>query len=263
MMHALCALISCLPLPQDIDRGPTVNHYTVRASSAEEQDGIIPLDLSLRVENPPRSRAVFQIPVWTPGSYRYRDFPDDVHHVRAVGADGSELEVLRLNRHSYEVVHGDQSEVTLHYRIALEEGDRFMLPGDERRCITYEGPAVYMYEASSKDAPCHVTFELPEGWSQASGLVTREDGSCFAQDYDFLADCPVKIGVFQTFEFESHGVPIEVVVDGPGDVEFDEETWLANIKKITDCQGEIFGGFPFDRYTFLYTASPFGGGGGL
>ena len=88
-------------------------------------------------------------------------------------------------------------------------------------------------------------------------------GLFFAQSYDFLADCPTKLGRFQKFGFESHGVPIDVVVDGPGDVEFDHEAWLANIKKITDTQGEIFGGFPFDRYTFLYTASPNGGGGGL
>jgi predicted metalloprotease with PDZ domain len=206
---------------------------------------------------------VFQLPVWTPGSYRLRDFPQRVRDVRAALPGGEELPVTQLDGHTWEVRHGDQPSLELRYRVELADDDRFMMRGELRRCITYEGPQVYMYLRGHVDAPCAVRFELPDGWSVGSGLVDAGNGEYFAQDYDFLADCPVKLGVFQRFGFASHGVPIDVIVDGPGDVEFDHAAWLSNLKKITDAQGEIFGGFPFDRYAFLFTASPRGGGGGL
>lgn len=264
MISTLCTLLTLLPAPQkDIAPGPLSAHYTVSAVDAVGDGDTIPIRVEIRVEHPPRPRIVFQIPVWTPGSYRLRDFPERIHEVRAVSASGSELPVDRLHRNTWQVVHGGQSTVRLSYRVDLTPSDRFMMREDDRRCLTYEGPGVYMYVRGHKDRPCHVRFDLPKGWSVASGLVDRGGGLYFAQDYDFLADCPVKMGEFFRYGFESHGVPIDVVVDASEDLEFEHEEWIANIQKITDVQGEIFGGFPFDRYTFLYTVSRGGGGGGL
>ena len=214
---------------------------------------------------PMRPRAVFDLPVWTPGSYRLRDFRDHVRDVRATAPAGAELAVTRLDADSWEVAHGRQEEITFAYRILLGENDRFMLRGDERRCLTYEGPQVYVLLRDHVARPCTVRFDLPNGWEVGSGLVRgADDRTFFAQDYDFLADCPVKLGVFQEWSFRAAGgARVDVVVDGPGEVEFDADPWVENIRRIVAVQGEMFGGFPFDRYAFLFTAQPgrgFGGG---
>lgn len=259
----VCAAVFFPSVRPQVATGQTEVHYTVRAHDAMGSDKRIPVSVSMRIVNPPR-RAVLELPVWTPGSYRLRDFPDRVSNVLATDAhsDREPLAVERLHRHRWQV-KPRSNELTLSYSIELRENDRFMLRGKRRRCITYEGPAMYMYLRDHKDAPCYVEFDIPDDWDVGCGLDPLGGRRYFAADYDFLADCPVKLGTFQRFTFESHGKPIDVVVDGPGDLEFDSETWVANIKKITDCQGAIFGGFPFDKYTFLYTASPVGGGGGL
>ncbi len=264
IISSICALAFFVAVsPQDIDRGDTRAEYRIMAKDAAGDGERIPLQVEMTIHHPPRPFAVLQIPVWTPGSYRLRDFPEHVHVLGAKDEDGRELEVTQLRVDSWQVATGDSRALTLSYRVDLLPRDRFMMLSPERRCLTYEGPKVYMYLRDRTDIPCHVQFDLPEGWSAASGLVDQGKGRYFAQDYDFLADCPVKIGKFQSFDFESHGKRIDVVLDGLEDLEFDSKAWLANIKKIVDCQGDIFGGFAFDRYTFLYTAAPRGGGGGL
>jgi predicted metalloprotease with PDZ domain len=241
---------------------PTTAHYTVRANGAAATDGEIALVVALRLDAPARDSTVFEVPIWTPGSYRRRDFPERIT-VLGANAGETELQPVRLGRTAWRVDHGTAESVELRYRVALRPTDRFMDPGDKRRCITYEGPAVYLYAHGAEQAPCSVRFELPDGWTVASGLDPRPDGTHFAPDYDTVADCPVKLGVVQRFGFDSHGKRIEVVLDAGTDVDFDSEKWLRGLQGIVDEGAAIFGGLPFSRYVFLFTASSQGGGGGL
>ncbi|MEZ5964369.1 MAG: hypothetical protein R3F56_11030 [Planctomycetota bacterium] len=242
---------------------PLEAHYTVAARDAKGESGVIPLHLTLEVTNPPSTRTVVAIPVWTPGSYRLRPFPQHVHDLVADDGAGNELAVQRLDAQTWQIQHDRVARLRLRYRVDLHDDDRFMLRGDRRRCITYEGPAVYLYLRDHLRVPCYVRFEVPADWRVGSGLPHLEDGRYFAPDYDVLADCPVKLGQFQTFSFESHGQQVDVIVDGPGDVDFDSGAWVGNIEKVVDATGAMFGGLPFRRYAFLFTASPGGGGGGL
>lgn len=236
--------------------------YTVHATGATEVDGVIPLRVTLRIDAPPGDRTVFEIPVWTPGSYRLRDFPERIREVQARVGERT-VPAERLSRTAWQVRHGRTDGVEISYTVAIAPGDRFLDPAKTRRCITYEGPAVYLYARGLERAPCHVRFDLPAGWSQASGLQPQTDGSFLAADYDVLADCPVKLGVFQKFGFQSHGAQVEVILDSVADLEFDSQRWLTGLQAITDEGGAIFGGLPCDRYVFLFTAGARADGGGL
>jgi predicted metalloprotease with PDZ domain len=244
-------------------RLPLALEYTVAADDALGNDGIIPLRVTLTVEHPPEARTVVAIPVWTPGSYRLRPFPERIHDVTADDGGEQAFAVQRIDPQTWQVKHGAVPRLRLRYRVDLHENDRFMLRGTRRRCITYEGPAVYLYLRDHLRAPCFVRFDLPADWQVGSGLAALPDCRRFATDYDVLADCPVKLGQFQQWDFTAHGRRIEVVVDGPGDVEFASAAWIGNIEKVVAAAGDLFGGLPFDRYVFLFTASPGGEGGGL
>ncbi|MBK8101647.1 MAG: M61 family metallopeptidase [Planctomycetes bacterium] len=263
-LTAALALAGAAQLALDSLRAQTAPtaHYTVHATGATEVDGAIPLRVSLRIDAPPGERTVFEIPVWTPGSYRLREFPERIGDVQARVGDRP-VPAERLNRTAWQVRHGKADGVELSYSIAIKAGDRFLDPAKTRRCITYEGPAVYLYARGLERAPCHIRFDLPAGWSPASGLQPQADGSFFAADYDVLADCPVKLGVFQKFSFQSHGAQVEVILDSVSDLEFDSQRWLSGLQAITDEGGAIFGGLPCDRYVFLFTAGARADGGGL
>ncbi len=257
----ICTLFFCTAFPQEQSSQETMSAaYRVRAKAVHAADPKVPIEVDLRIEHPPQGPFVVQMPVWTPGSYRLRDFPDRVYDVQARSTSGKALQVFRLNRHSWEIENTgtstDTTAVTISYRVEIPAKSRGQVRGTQRRTITYEGPGVYMFVRDHLDIPCRVDFDLPKDWQIGTGLKKTGRRSYFAQDYDFLADCPVKLGRFQTYAFESHGKPIDVVVDGPGDIEFDSEAWIANLKRVVDTQGNIFGGFPFERYTFLYSAHP-------
>ncbi|HLQ36731.1 MAG TPA: hypothetical protein VK348_02935 [Planctomycetota bacterium] len=237
-------------------------HYTLHATGTKATLGVIPLTVELRLEHPRADRTVFAIPVWTPGSYRLRDFPERITPLAATAGE-RQLQVERLRDDAWQVQHGAVPELTLRYRVDLHPSDRFMDPGETRRCITYEGPAVYLYVRGQTDLPCRIHFDLPDGWSAASGLEPTPDGGYAAPSYDVLADCPVKLGQFQQFTFTSHDAQIDAVLDCATELQFDAEKWTAGLKAIVDGGGDIFGGLPVRRYVFLYTLSRSGGGGGL
>lgn len=240
----------------------TSAHYTIHAMGAAAEQGVIPLLVVLRIDSPAGERSEFEIPVWTPGSYRLRDFPERVELLSARAGE-RELPVRRLDADSWSVRHGATDAVEVRYRVLLRPDDRFMDPAPARRCITYEGPQVYLYLRGQLGIPCHVRFDLPDGWTAESGLEARADGSHFAPDYDTLADCPVKLGIVQKFAFEALGKQVDVVLDGGMDLQFDHQPWLAGLQAIVEQGGAVFGELPFSRYVFLFTASATGGGGGL
>lgn len=251
----LCITLNAFAGAQDPVR------YTVIATDAGDRNEIR-LEVAVRVESPGGSSTSFWMPVWTPGSYRYRDFPDRVT-VMGARAGEAELPVQQVDRGKWLVEHGTVPAVELRYALRLLPNDRFMDPSHDRRAITFEGPAVYMTVPTRVQSPCTVRFEMPQGWQVASGLRAGEDGLFHAPDYDVLADCPTKLGVFQRFEFTSLGKPVQAVLDCAKDLTFDHERWLAGLAAITDEAGSIFGGHPFDNYVFLFTLSGTGGGGGL
>lgn len=251
----LCIVLTAFARAQD----PI--HYTVTAKDAGDRDAIR-LEVAVRVERPTGTSTPFWMPVWTPGSYRYRDFPDRVT-VQGARAGETELTVEQVDRGKWLVEHGKVDAIEFRYALRLLPNDRFMDPSHDRRAITYEGPAVYMTVPTRVQSPCTVRFDLPEGWQAASGLRAGADGLFHAPDYDVLADCPVKLGVFQRFEFDSLGKPVVAVVDCAEDIQFDHQKWIAGLAAITDEAGSIFGGHPFDHYAFLFTLSRTGGGGGL
>ena len=167
--HALrAASLLLLALPLFAQAGAPLQ-YTVDATGASIAEREFTLDLKVVVPAPVGDSTVFEIPVWTPGSYRLRDFPERITPLRA-GTGNRELGVEKISPTAFEVRHGAVPEVQFSYRVTLRTGDRFLHASKNRRCITYEGPAVYVYVRRMLDKPCSVRFTLPDGWSQASGL---------------------------------------------------------------------------------------------
>ena len=268
MILALSTVLTLAALPQDVLRSARPNtEYTVRATTVDtDASGNIPVEVDLVLHHPDPGPIVLQMPHWTPGSYRLRDFPDRVEVLDAkaeIGDDTLELAVREVHRGRFLLSGVRADRVTVRYRVDLVEADRFMHPGPGREALTYEGPQMYLYRDGAQNQPCVVHFDLPDGWSAASGLRRRNGGGFYADDYDFLADCPVKLGKFRRWEFYVADTPIEVVLDGADDLEFDDAGWIANIQKVVESQTAMFGGLPLDRYTFLFTGSRIGKGGGL
>ncbi len=78
----------------------------------------------------------------------------------------------------------------------------------------YEGPSLFMYVVNHKDAPCRVTFKMPEGWKVATGLAFK-DGVYSARDYDTFIDQPSMLGFFELLEFKEGGAQFQIAACAP------------------------------------------------
>src|ERR1043166_8812776 len=81
---AALALLGAAPLPA---QGQARVLYTIDAKGVSLADAEMTLQVTMRIDAPPGERTVFEVPVWTPGSYRLRDFPERVTPTGARAGD--------------------------------------------------------------------------------------------------------------------------------------------------------------------------------
>jgi predicted metalloprotease with PDZ domain len=191
------------------------------------------------------------MPTWNPGSYRLQPHYRNVRNFTARTTDRAPFR--QLDEMTWRIQAGKR-DVTVEYEVGVPS-DRL-----DKDHYFFEGPSLYMYVVDGKDAPCRVSFKLPEGWKVGTGLDSK-DGWYSARDYDTFIDCPTELGRFALHEFQQDGVRYEIVVHSIGD--YDVQGLIDCCRKIVKSQNAMFGGAPFDRYVFLFHFRKGMGGGGL
>jgi predicted metalloprotease with PDZ domain len=249
-------------------RPPVSLHYTtvVRTDDFETYEVLI------RVRHADGPTARFLLPRWAPGAYRLVAWHEGIDGVGAMDAAGGPLTVMRLGTNTWEVAVGEAEDFTFRYTVAaptpVDENGRPRLNNRHylhTRGGLIDGPRSWMYLEGAEDHRTFMHFDLPPDWRVATGLHPTTDPLVYwAEDYDWLIDCPTMIGSpdnLHIWEFTSWDVPFAVAYDAAGDdIRFDHQAFVASLKRICDCQASIFGGFPFTHFVFLYDN---GGGGGL
>jgi len=195
--------------------------------------------------------AVAALAAWTPGSYLVRDYARFLDRVRV--QDGRrERPLEKLDKQRWQVP-ASKRELTLRYRIYgndltvrtnhLDASHAQIIPA-----------ATFLYLEGQLERPVVVRFEgFPTAWKVASALPSKQ-GAYRAVDFDTLVDSPFELGTFRPRGFKAGGTAFELAFTGPHNG--DEARITAATKRIVQAAGAIFGGFPFQRYLFLFTFTP-------
>jgi predicted metalloprotease with PDZ domain len=195
--------------------------------------------------------AVAAMAAWTPGSYLVRDYARFVDRVRAVrGRREAPLEKLDKQRWRLPATPG---ELTVRYRVYgndltvrtnhLDATHAQIIPA-----------ATFLYLEDQPGRPFEVRFEgFPAGWKVVSALPKKQ-GAFLARDLDTLIDSPFELGTFRSRSFKAGGTTFELAFTGAHNG--DEARITEATEKIVEAAGAIFGGFPFERYLFLFTFTP-------
>jgi len=222
-------------------------------------------------------RLLFAIPVWNPGSYQIRnygkfarDFRASQGHLTDRGNGRIELEGVKAGplslSYTMPATRFAQRSFRRRSRGATKTGAKAPLAS------TYQlsGPRIWTHEVRHVALPIVAEFLVPENWDLATGLRPME-GTAFgrvapgkwrfeAEDYDVFADCPIKLGHFESFGFRVGNAKFEVALAGASPGQGKRQDFLGRVKRISAHFLEMFGGAPFDRYVYLFTVP---GGGGL
>lgn len=199
----------------------------------------------------------FKVPVWTPGSYKVREFSNAFENVTA-----GDKEVTRINKNTWRIATSGASEVKLSYDVYSFTVSVRQSYADENYAFLHGVSAFGYLEGYEKE---QITLSIVPyaGWNNVEVALpqTKAAGYVFTCDnYDLLADSPIALGNFDKTSYVSGKVPHTVVMIGEGN--YDLETIREDFKKISDSQIAMMGDHPSDRYThFVYNVG--NGGGGL
>ena len=221
--------------------------------------------VAMEVAAPAGGSTRVAMPAWAPGSYLIRDFARHVYDLEAEATkDGRALAVERLDKQTWRVDHGGKP-FTVRYRVfAAEPSVRTSHVDDLHASLL--GSSVFLYVVGGLARPATVDVTLPPGWSAHTAL-TAEGGApagvarFSAPDYDALVDSPIELGTPVVRRFSQGGAAFEYVLTGAEGTAIDVERLAADAERVAAAQGELMGGFPFERYVFLMRVSPHGGGG--
>lgn len=199
----------------------------------------------------------FKVPVWTPGSYKVREFSNAFENVSA-----EDLKVSRLNKNTWRIFTNGKNQVNLSYDVYCFTVSVRQSYADEYYAFLH-GVSVFGYLEGYEDENIELTIYPRDNWENVEVSLPKSNKSnniFTCTNYDLLADSPIALGNFDTISYESGNVPHKVVMIGDGN--YDLSQIKEDFKKISDSQVEMMGGHPSEQYVhFIYNVAQ--GGGGL
>jgi predicted metalloprotease with PDZ domain len=201
-------------------------------------------DIAIRFRAPSDDPQL-RLPAWRPGRYLIQDY---AANVREWSAD--ERRVWKDGKSSWRVEAQKGEEVTVHYRYyagVLDAGSSFLDPD----AAYFNGSNLFMLVDGLREEECALTIAAPAEWRVETQLARDSGGSFVARNYDHLIDSPTIAAKEMTrHSFVEGGARFHLVFrDDEG---IDTEQFVPPMREIARVQAELFGGFPFAEYRFLF-----------
>lgn len=207
--------------------------------------------VTLELEGVTESTLRLKMPVWTPGSYLVREFSRNIPRLKAF-ADDEALTVEKKSKNEWEVTLNGHSDLRVEYRVyAYEQSVRTSFLNDSRGYVN--GASVFIYADGMENEPGELKIHPFKRWHTVSTGLPKVPGKRLTyrfHNYDILIDSPILIGNHKVIKFKVDGTLHEIALYGEGSVE--EKKLTEDVQKIVRATREIFGGFPYDRYLFLF-----------
>jgi predicted metalloprotease with PDZ domain len=202
-------------------------------------------------------------PVWTPGSYRIRDYTRHVESLRAESPGGNALPIEKLRKNRWRLTTWGAPRVHLLYRVyGRELTVRTNFVDDDFALLN--GAATFLTLAEPGPRPHEVAVVLPAHWREAfTALSTSAQGGphlFYAPDYDTLVDSPIYCGSPAVYRFEVEGVPHALVNEGEDGV-WNGPRSAADVERLVQVAFRFWGAVPYRHFLFINLLT--GGSGGL
>jgi predicted metalloprotease with PDZ domain len=220
-----------------------------------------------------------QLPAWIPGSYMIRDFSKHLESISAseiISAKSIKpIKLIKIDSHTWELK--SKQNVEVRYQVyAFDTSVRAAYLDQER--AFFNASSLCLQLLGFKNLPCDVKLlepkdpEMNSRWSVQTTLPIKDTkqikrsgfGIYQADNYDALIDHPVAMGEFQVIQWQVHGTPHRMVIQGLLDG-VDERQLSKDLKAICEAHISFFEPeklrAPFKEYCFIVNAVGDGYGG--
>ena len=233
----------------------TTNAINYSVSFSKVKSHYVNVDIEFDATN--KAYVDFKVPVWTPGSYKVREFSNAFENISA-----NNLEIKRLNKNTWRIFTDGQSQVSLSYDVYCFTVSVRQSYADEYYAFLH-GVSVFGYLEGYENEQILLTIYPNNNWANVEVSLPKIKSSKHSyrcSNYDLLGDSPIAIGNFDTIDYTSGDVTHKIVMIGEGN--YDLNKVMEDFKKISDTQIEMMGSHPSSQYVhFIYNVSQ--GGGGL
>ncbi len=217
------------------------------------------VEVEMEIEKPSGTFTDFIMPVWTPGSYKVREFARNVELFEA-NSDNKKLSVEKTNKYTWHVnFNKGISKLTVSYKVyAFEQGVRTSYV--DQFCAFLHGVSVFMYAEGYQNQKCKISFDKPDSWKNITvALPALASNTFMADNYDLLADSPFALGNHELINFEVAGVKHRVAMLGEGN--YDVGKIKADFTKIIEKEVAMMVEHPSPEYVIFIQNVESGGGG--
>jgi len=230
--------------------------------------------VKLHIANPDPEGQIIAMPAWIPGSYLIRDFSKNIEALEAksTGADGKTLHLERIDNDQWRLPKNCSAVDIMTTVYAFDSSVRAAYLDTER--AFFNASSLCLAVKGQEHLSCSLAILAPEAafadqWSvQTSMAAAKTDSRGFgfylAQNYDDLLDHPVAMGEFQVVQWQSHGTPHHMAIQGCANP-IDAERIADDLRAICSSTIDLFEPkshqAPFKSYLFLVNAVLNGYGG--
>jgi predicted metalloprotease with PDZ domain len=229
-----------------------------------------------------------QLPAWIPGSYMIRDFSKHLESITAAEIVSAKsikpIKLIKIDSHTWQLKA--KHDVEVRYQVyAFDTSVRAAYLDQER--AFFNASSLCLQVLGFNDLSCELELLEPKDpalntrWSVQTTLPVKENkqtkqikqikqikrsgfGIYQADSYDVLIDHPVAMGEFQVIEWQAHGTPHRMVIQGLLDA-VDTRQLSKDLKAICETHISFFEPekprAPFKEYCFMVNAVGDGYGG--
>ena len=220
-----------------------------------------------------------QLPAWIPGSYMIRDFSKHLESISASEIISTKsikpIKLIKIDSHTWQLKA--KHDVEVRYQVyAFDTSVRAAYLDQER--AFFNASSLCLQVLGFNDPDCELELLEPKDpalnthWSVQTTLPIKQTkqtkrsgfGVYQADSYDALIDHPVAMGEFQVIEWQAHGTPHRMVIQGLLDA-VDARQLSKDLKAICETHISFFEPekprAPFKEYCFMVNAVGDGYGG--
>ncbi|MGK0203164.1 MAG: putative metalloprotease with PDZ domain [Planctomycetota bacterium] len=212
----------------------------------------------------------FFMPTWTPGSYLLREYSRHLSRVEAFASDDQRaLSCRKASKNRFVIATDGAETLELRYRVYAHELSVRTADVDSGHAY-WNHACVLLWPVNQRSLPARITVDYPAEWSLTCSLEAEAatakslDAAAItlrATDLDHALDAPVLVGTAQQLDWEVHGVPHSILLDGLDSIA-PPATLVSDLARIVEQASAVFGDtLPYERYLFLalFTGEGYGG----
>lgn len=219
-------------------------------------------EVTLTIDHWQESQLNLKMPVWTPGSYLVREYSRNLQDFTAQDSQNkARLIFEKVSKNHWQVETENSTSIIIFYRVYAHELSVRTNHLDDSHGY-FNGAALFLYIPGLESLSSVLEVIPPQtDWKVTTTLESLEGkpNTFLVPDFDTLVDSPVEVGTHQYYKFQVRKKNHQLAIWGSGNI--NAEKVIRDMEKIIEVEADLYGGLPYDNYSFLLHLSNNGFGG--